>query len=41
MVKVMQYFGMKAAEFRAQWTLLSEQDKADLTNGVKDGTLTY
>ena len=41
MVEVMKYFGMKAGEFRAEWAKLTTEDKAQLTKGIKDGSLTY
>jgi hypothetical protein len=41
MVEVMKYFGMKAGDFRTEWSKLTVQDKAQLTAGIKNGTLTY
>lgn len=35
------YFEMKASEFKNEWIKLSAQDKAQLIQGVTDGTLTY
>lgn len=31
----------KMTKFRADWALLTDQDKADLKNGIADGTLNY
>jgi len=42
MTDVMRFFGMKVAEFRAEWKDLTESDREDLKNGIgktaKDGT---
>lgn len=39
--KIMVFFGMTAGNFMKEWKLLSDQDKADLKQGIEDGTLTY
>lgn len=41
MVDVMKYFEMKPAEFRAQWTKLSENDRTVLREGIGNGSFTY
>ena len=41
MTDVMRYFDMKAGEFRAEWSKMTETDKAQLKAGITDGTLTY
>lgn len=41
MTEVMRFFGMKAGEFRAEWAKLTDTDKAQLKEGVTNGTLTY
>jgi hypothetical protein len=33
--------GYKLASFKADWSKLTDQDKADLKAGIGDGTLTY
>jgi hypothetical protein len=33
--------GYRLADFRDEWAGLSDQDKAQLRQGVADGTLTY
>lgn len=40
---VREYFGLKLAEMKGEWTNggLTEQDKAQITAGLRDGTLTY
>jgi hypothetical protein len=41
---VKKYFGYgtgEAAQFRQEWDALSDKDKADLKNGIGNGTLTY
>lgn len=41
MTDVMKFFGMKAGEFRAEWSKLTPADKEQLIAGVRNGTLTY
>lgn len=42
MVDVKNYFGYdKIGEFRSDWNALTESDKAQLKQGIEDGTLTY
>lgn len=41
MVEVMRYFGMKPAEFRAQWGELSENDRNAIREGIGNGSFTY
>ena len=42
MKEVMKYFGYtSAARFAVDWKKLSVTDKVQLTEGVKNGTLTY
>ena len=50
MVAVMKFFGMKPAEFKAEWAKLTDADKAVLKAGIGDydemtgiasGPLTY
>lgn len=31
----------RISDFRADWSRLSDQDKADLKQGLQDGTFTY
>ena len=31
----------KMVDFRKDWQALSDQDKADLKNGIEDGSLNY
>ena len=38
---VQQFFGMAAAEFRKEWVELTESDKAQIQEGLKNGSLTY
>jgi len=41
MTDVMKFFGMKAGEFRTEWSKLTPDDKAQLIEGVRNGSLTY
>lgn len=41
MADVCRFFGIKLATFRAEWAQLTPNDKAQLRNGIGDGTLTY
>ncbi len=41
MAAIAKFFGIKLAQFRAEWADLSDQDKADLKAGMSDGSLTY
>lgn len=38
---VRDYFGLDGKQMVAEWRKLSEKDKADLRQGIGDGTLTY
>lgn len=38
---IMEFFGMSASEFMKEWKLMDEQDKTQLKNGIRDGSLTY
>lgn len=40
---VRDFFGMKLADMKAEWTNggLTDQDKAQILAGLADGTLTY
>lgn len=38
---VREFFGMSMQEMKAEWVPLSDKDKAELTQGLTDGTLTY
>lgn len=40
-VDVMRYFGMQTATFKREWGNLTDRDKADLKQGIGDGSLTY
>lgn len=39
--RIRDFFGMTSADFAREYKLLSTQDKADLKQGIEDGTLTY
>ena len=42
MKEVMHYFGyISAAKFAVDWKKLTTEDKLQLTEGVKNGSLTY
>jgi len=41
MAEICKFFGMKLPQFRAEWSKLSDQDKADLKKGIGNGSLTY
>lgn len=41
MAAIAKFFEIKLAQFRAEWSELSDQDKADLKAGMTDGTLNY
>jgi hypothetical protein len=41
MVDVMHYFNMKPGDFKKEWGELSDKDKADLKQGIGDGTYDY
>lgn len=41
MIDVMKYFEMKPAEFKAQWDQLTDTGKAQLKEGIGNGSLTY
>lgn len=42
MLKVRDFFGYKnMAEFRKDWTALTEEDKRQLREGIENGTFTY
>lgn len=39
---IRKYFGIEnVAQFRAEWSALSDKDKAEIKAGLTDGTLTY
>lgn len=38
---MMAFFGMSAAEFTREWKEMTPADKADIKNGLSNGTLTY
>lgn len=38
---IREFFGMSMAEMKAEWVPLPEKDKAQLVQGLTDGTLTY
>lgn len=39
--QVMAFFDMKAGEFMKEWKPLPDKDRAQLREGVMNGTLTY
>lgn len=40
--EVKDFFGEKSiSKFTTEWKALTEQDRADLKNGIGNGTLTY
>jgi hypothetical protein len=40
--EIRKYFGIdNVAQFRKEWSDLSESDKTDIKSGLTDGTLTY
>lgn len=39
--QIKDYFGLESAEMSKAWRELSDKDKADLKNGIGNGTLTY
>lgn len=41
MTEVMKFFGLRAGEFRNEWAAMTEQDKKELREGIKSGSLTY
>lgn len=41
MKEVMAYFEMKISDFRKEWAAMSETDKAQIKEGIANGTLTY
>lgn len=38
---VCRFFGMKLAEFKAEWAKLSDLDKQQIRDGIADGTYNY
>lgn len=38
---VMAFLGMTPSEFTPEWRKMTTQDKADLRNGIGDGSLSY
>lgn len=38
---IMAYFSMTPKEMSVQWKAMSLKDKADIKNGLQDGSLTY
>lgn len=41
LLETMKYFGMTSNEFRKEWQFLTEQDKAEIREGIGNGTETY
>lgn len=41
LAKIREFFEMEMAEFKREWTALTPEDKAQLKQGMEDGTLTY
>lgn len=40
--EIKEFFGYtKLADFSADWKQLTDKDKADIRNGIGDGTFTY
>jgi ABC-type sulfate transport system substrate-binding protein len=40
-VEIRDFFGMKSAEFAKQWAQLTAGDKAQIKQGLADGSLNY
>jgi hypothetical protein len=38
---IMKYFGMSSQEMTREWKALNEEDKAQIKNGLSDGSMTY
>lgn len=38
---VREFFGMSLAEMKAEWIPLPPKDKAEILEGIENGTLTY
>lgn len=38
---IKEFFGMTLPEMKREWVPLPEADKAQIWQGIKDGTLTY
>lgn len=38
---IMAFFGMSPKEMTHEWKALTDKDKADIKNGLADGSLTY
>lgn len=41
MKAVMDFFGMSVPEFRREWAKMTDADKAQLKEGIANGSLTY
>lgn len=39
--EIREFFGMSMPEFRAEWTALSSEAKAQIKAGLSDGSLNY
>lgn len=39
--KIMEFFGMSPSEFTKDWKKLTTEDKAQIREGIENGTLTY
>ena len=39
--KIKEYFGMTLPEMKREWVPLPEADKAQIWQGIQDGSLTY
>ncbi|HEY1645716.1 MAG TPA: hypothetical protein VGF75_05075 [Candidatus Saccharimonadales bacterium] len=41
LVDTMKFFDMSSAEYRTEWAELTDQDKAEIREGIGNGSLTY
>lgn len=41
MKQIKDYFGLSSKEMADAWRMMTDKDKADLKNGLGDGSLTY
>ncbi len=41
LTEIMKFFGMTASTFQRQWSKLTDTDKAQIRQGIGNGTMTY
>jgi hypothetical protein len=41
LTEIMKFFGLTAAKFQREWSKLTDTDKAQIRQGIGNGTMTY